>query len=118
MGARLCLRNDPETKGIIERNNGYLETRFLPGRRFDDVADFNAQLTSWLVKANHRIHATTKVRPAEAAYEDRGGHAGVSAGAARGVLAVLDPAASGSLRAGRTPTTTRSTRALSAGASR
>jgi len=72
MGARLCLRNDPETKGIIERNNGYLETSFLPGRRVEDVADFNAQLTSWLVKANHRIHATTKVRPAEAAYEDRG----------------------------------------------
>ena len=23
MGARLCLRADPETKGIIERNNGY-----------------------------------------------------------------------------------------------
>jgi hypothetical protein len=72
MGARLCQRNDPETKGIIERNNGYLETSFLPGRRFEDVADFNRQLTSWLVKANNRIHATTKVRPAEAAYEDRG----------------------------------------------
>jgi transposase len=72
MGARLCLRADPETKGIIERHNGYLETSFLPGRRFADVADFNQQLTSWLVKANHRIHATTKVRPAEAAYEDRG----------------------------------------------
>jgi transposase len=72
MGARLCLRADPETKGIIERNNGYLETSFLPGRRFDDVADFNRQLTSWLVKANHRIHATTKIRPAEAVYEDRG----------------------------------------------
>ena len=72
MGARLCLRADPETKGIIERNNGYLETSFLPGRRFEDVVDFNRQLSSWLVKANHRIHATTKVRPAEAAYEDRG----------------------------------------------
>jgi transposase len=72
MGARLCLRADPETKGIVERNNGYLETSFLPGRRFDDVADFNRQLTSWLVKANHRVHATTKVRPAEAVYEDRG----------------------------------------------
>ena len=29
-------------------------------------------MTSWLVEANHRIHATTKVRPAEAVYEDRG----------------------------------------------
>ena len=72
MGARLCLRADPETKGNIERNNGYMETSFLPGRSFDDVADFNRQLTSWLVKANHRIHATTRVRPAEAACEDRG----------------------------------------------
>jgi transposase len=72
MGARLCLRADPETKGIIERNNGYLETSFLPGRRFEDVADFNRQLTSWLVKANNRIHAATKVRPAESACEDRG----------------------------------------------
>jgi len=72
MGARLCLRADPETKGIIERNNGYLETSFLPGRHFEDVADFNRQLTAWLVKDNHRIHATTKVRPAEAACEDRG----------------------------------------------
>ncbi len=72
MGARLCLRADPETKGIIERNNGYLETSFLPGRSFEDLSDFNRQLGSWLVKANNRIHATTKVRPAEAACEDRG----------------------------------------------
>lgn len=72
MGARLCKRNDPETKGIIERNNGYLETSFLPGRRFADVGDFNRQLSSWLIKANQRIHATTRVRPVEAAYEDRG----------------------------------------------
>lgn len=79
MGARLCLRADPETKGIIERNNGYLETSFLPGRRFDDVTDFNRQLTSWLVKANNRIHATTKVRPSEAACEDRGAMLGFPA---------------------------------------
>ena len=72
MGARLCLRGDPEAKGLVERANEYLETSFLPGRRFEDVADFNRQLTGWLVRANHRIHATTKVRPAEAVWEDRG----------------------------------------------
>ena len=38
--------------------------------------DFNGQLGSWLVKANDRIHATTKVRPDEAAYEDRGARLG------------------------------------------
>jgi hypothetical protein len=72
MGALLCQRGDPEAKGIVERTNGYLETSFLPGRRFDDVADFNRQLTGWLVKANNRVHATTKVRPREAMAEDRG----------------------------------------------
>ena len=29
-------------------------------------------LTGWLRRANHRIHATTRVRSAEAIYEDRG----------------------------------------------
>jgi hypothetical protein len=72
MGAILCGPADPEAKGIVERNNGYLETSFLPGRRFDDVADFNRQLTGWLRKANQRIHATTRVRPADAVFEDRG----------------------------------------------
>ena len=56
-----------------------METSFLPGRRFEDVADFNRQLTSWLVKANNRIHATTKVRPSEAAFEDRGAMLGFPA---------------------------------------
>jgi len=45
----------------------------LPGRRFDDVADFNRQLVTWLrQRANQRIHATTNARPAEAISEDRG----------------------------------------------
>jgi transposase len=70
---KLCAPADPEAKGVVERANGYLETSFLPGRRFEDVADFNRQLTGWLRhRANPRVHATTKVRPAEAIYEDRG----------------------------------------------
>jgi Mu transposase, C-terminal domain len=72
IGAQLCQRGDPEAKGLIERANGYFETSFLPGRRFESVADFNAQFTAWLRRANQRIHATTKVRPAEAIFEDRG----------------------------------------------
>jgi len=72
MGAVLCQRADPETKGLVERANGYFETSFLPGRSFEDVADFNRQFTSWLRRANNRIHGTTRVRPAEAIHEDRG----------------------------------------------
>ncbi len=79
MGALLCQRGDPEAKGLVERANEYFETSFLPGRRFCDVADFNRQLTGWLVRANHRVHATTKVRPAEAVWEDRGSMLGFPA---------------------------------------
>jgi hypothetical protein len=40
----VCLPRDPESKGLIERANGYLETYFLPGRAFTSPADINAQL--------------------------------------------------------------------------
>jgi len=72
MGAILCGPNDPEAKGLVERANGYLETSFLPGRHFDDASDFNRQLVGWLRRANNRVHATTRVRPSEAIFEDRG----------------------------------------------
>jgi hypothetical protein len=45
---------DPEAKGLVERANGDLETSFLPGRRFSDPADCNAQLGDWLQLANQR----------------------------------------------------------------
>ena len=56
LGARLyvCKPNDPETKGLTERNNGFFETSFLPGRRFTGPADFNAQLAGFLTRANAR----------------------------------------------------------------
>jgi transposase len=56
LGTRLyiCKPNDPETKGLTERNNGFLETSFLPGRRFTGPADFNAQLAGFLARANAR----------------------------------------------------------------
>ena len=72
MGVVLVGPTDPEAKGLVERANGYLETSFLPGRSFEDVADFNGQLTVWLKRANQRIHGTTRVRPSEAIFEDRG----------------------------------------------
>jgi transposase len=46
---------DPESKGLVERANGYLETSFLPGRRFVSVGDFEAQLGEWIAtRANTR----------------------------------------------------------------
>ncbi len=56
---------DPESKGIVERMNGLMETSFLPGRVFPSPADFNTQLAGWLEAANSRRHATLKARPAD-----------------------------------------------------
>jgi hypothetical protein len=62
---------DPEAKGVVERHNGYLETSFIPGRRFSSPADFNAQFTEWLERANRRIHSTLRCRPIDRFEEDR-----------------------------------------------
>ncbi|BBY67741.1 IS21 family transposase [Mycolicibacterium helvum] len=63
---------DPESKGLVERANGYLETSFLPGRTFCSPADFNTQLWAWLAAiANLRTHATTGLIPADALAADR-----------------------------------------------
>ncbi len=54
IGVHLCRPRDPEAKGITERNNGYFETSFLPGRQFSGPEDFNTQLGDWLGRANAR----------------------------------------------------------------
>ena len=65
MGVVLLKPADPESKGLVERANGYLETSFLPGRSFRSPADFNGQLSSWLVRANDRHHRIIGCRPAD-----------------------------------------------------
>jgi transposase len=56
LGTRVYVTRprDPETKGLTERNNGFFETSFLPGRRFAGPGDFNAQLAEFLARANAR----------------------------------------------------------------
>jgi hypothetical protein len=74
LGTRLIQARpyDPETKGLVERANGYLGSSFLPGRQFDSPADFNAHLQHWLSSvANPRKHATTRMIPAQALIIDR-----------------------------------------------
>lgn len=63
---------DPESKGIVERANEYLETSFLPGRSFTDPDDFNGQLQSWLdAVANKRFVRVLGARPVELIAADR-----------------------------------------------
>lgn len=56
---------DPESKGIVERRNGFFETSFMPGRDFASPDDFNTQFTDWLQIANSRIVRTIKARPVD-----------------------------------------------------
>lgn len=62
---------DPESKGIVERRNGWFETSFMPGRTFASPADFNTQLQDWLEKANNRVVRTLKARPVDMIGQDR-----------------------------------------------
>jgi hypothetical protein len=71
MGAVFCKPGDPEAKGLVERANRYLETSFLPGRSFESVEDFNAQLAGWLTEANRRVHRVLRCRPVDRITEDR-----------------------------------------------
>ncbi len=62
---------DPESKGIVERANRYLETSFLPGRTFESPLDFNAQLALWLPTANGRTVRVLAARPVDLLDADR-----------------------------------------------
>ena len=67
----VCLPADPESKGLIERANGYLETSFLPGRAFTGPADFNRQLADWLAVVNTRTRRALGCAPADRITADR-----------------------------------------------
>lgn len=63
--------NDPESKGLVERRNGYFETSFMPGRDFASPTDFDAQFGEWLTIANARVVRTIKARPIDLLDADR-----------------------------------------------
>ena len=73
LATRLVLLKprDPESKGIVERRNGWFETSFMPGRTFVSPADFNTQFSDWLQLANSRIVRTVKARPVDRLDTDR-----------------------------------------------
>jgi transposase len=82
LGTRFVLLRprDPESKGMVERANGFIETSFLPGRVFTSTTDFGAQLTAWIAKVN--------VRPRRAL---DGAAAADRIGADRAAMGVLPP---------------------------
>jgi transposase len=67
---RLAPPRDPEYKGMVERNNRFLETSFLPGRVFGSPEDFNEQLGEWLDQANDRTVRAIHGRPIDLLQRD------------------------------------------------
>lgn len=67
LATRLVLLppNDPQSKGIVERRNGWFETSFVPGRSFRSPADFNTQFADWLGTANARVVRTIGASPVD-----------------------------------------------------
>ena len=73
LASRLVLLppRDPESKGLVERRNGWFETSFMPGRDFRSPGDFNTQFSDWLVLGNARLVRTLKARPVDLLEADR-----------------------------------------------
>ena len=57
MGPVILAPRSPQPKGQVERTIGYLETSFLPLRRFESLADLQAQHDDWAATtAYERYH--------------------------------------------------------------
>jgi transposase len=71
IGWRILEARDPQSKGVVERLQGYAETSFEPGRAFAGELDFQAQLERWFdERANARFHRTLRCRPLDRLAEE------------------------------------------------
>jgi len=76
---KVCKPYRPETKGKVERFNLYLKNNFykplkakLKGSGIEiDKELLNNYLSPWLIKANNRIHSTTKKQPSKLLKEEQ-----------------------------------------------
>jgi hypothetical protein len=71
LGWIILERGDAQAKGALERSHRFMRTNFLPGRRFANELDFQAQLDGWCDHANARTHRTTRAVPAERLVDER-----------------------------------------------
>jgi transposase len=72
VGWRILEARDPQSKGVVERLQGYAETSFEPGRSFAGELDFQEQLERWFAeRANVRFHRTLRCRPIDRLAEER-----------------------------------------------
>jgi transposase len=71
VGWRFLEARDPQSKGVVERLQGYAETSFEPGRSFANELDYQGQLDRWFdERANVRFHRTLRCRPVDRLAEE------------------------------------------------
>ena len=71
VGWRFLEPRDPQSKGVVERLQGYMETSFEPGRSFVGELDYQEQLDRWFAgRANLRFHRTLRCRPVDRLAEE------------------------------------------------
>ena len=71
LGWHILEPRDPESKGAVERLQGFMEASFEPGRRFLNELDFQHQLERWFAeRANVRFHRTLRCRPLDRLAEE------------------------------------------------
>ena len=62
---KACRPRRARTKGKIERGVGYVKHNALAGRSFASFEELERHLAKWMIEvADHRIHGTTRERPA------------------------------------------------------
>jgi hypothetical protein len=71
VGWIILERGDAQAKGALERSHRFMRTNFLPGRRFANELDFQAQLDAWCERVNGRVHRTTRAIPVQRLIEER-----------------------------------------------
>ncbi|OGK58190.1 hypothetical protein A3H86_02975 [Candidatus Roizmanbacteria bacterium RIFCSPLOWO2_02_FULL_41_9] len=61
-----CTPYEPQQKGKVESQVGYVKNNFWAGRTFEDQVDLKRQLDTWMrTYANMLVHGTTKQVPHE-----------------------------------------------------
>lgn len=67
-----AMAADPQTKGKVENLVKYVKINFLRGRKYINIDSLNEQAIGWLSRtANAKVHATTKLIPAEVFEEEK-----------------------------------------------
>lgn len=60
-----CRVYHPNDKGKVESGIKYIKNNFFLGRTFKDAIDLDHRMAKWLMRANNRVHGTTKKIPRE-----------------------------------------------------